>query len=477
MSETVHEAARSIPVLEQVDVAVVGGGVAGSAAAYAAGKAGARTILLERNGCLGGVATATLMANIGNEIITATGEQTVHGFAGEVIDRLIAVGGASPHWASREVPGCCIDSEKFKVVLIEALEDAGVTILTHALGARPILDDRNVTGVFVESKSGRQAILARATVDASGEADMAWQAGAEIEFKGGNASLLFKLANVDLDAFVKFAMEDPAHFPAPRDFLLNIERFERNWKERGILFFPHGGGRAWPVFTRAIEAGEFQDEIPPAYSLHALGMYAIKGSGFIVVNSNFYKVEDLDIRNLARSETHAQKMCYYVANFLKAHVPGFENSAVAHVGVDLGVRSSRRIIGRKRVERTDAHDASGPVHFDDVIGVLPVQDTKQECGEFFKDYTYDFPFGAAVPTGCDNLLMASAKSISADPVTLLRTMTGCMVAGQATGAASAIAAQSGVNSADVPIRDLQKELIRQNVNLGDADRLKQLNLG
>jgi hypothetical protein len=476
MTQTVHEPARDIPVLTEADVVVTGGGVAGCAAAYAAGKAGAKTVLLERNGCLGGVATATLMANIGNEIITATGEQTIHGFASEIINRLIAVGGASPHWASREVPGCVIDSEKLKIVLIETLEDAGVEILTHALGTRPILDGRNVKGVFVESKSGRQALLAKATVDASGEADIVSQTGAEVAFKGGNASLLFKLANVDLDAFLAYALDDPEHFPAPRDFLLNTERFERNWKERGILFFPHGGGRAWPLFTKAIEAGEFQQEIPPAYSLHALGMYAIKGQGFIHVNSNFYKIEDLDIRNLARFETHAQKMCYYVANFLKTHLPGFENSTVAHVGIDLGVRSSRQIIGRHMLKKDALFDAPGPTLFDDVIAVKPVQDTERQCGEFFKDYCCDIPFGVTVPNGCDNLLVGSAKSISTDPITLLRTMTGCMVAGQATGAASAIAAKTGVNSADVPIRDLQKELLSQNVYLGDDARLAELGL-
>ena len=96
MSKTVHEEARDIPVLDEVDVLVAGGGVAGCAAAVSAARAGARTVLLERNGCLGGVATATLMANIGNHYVNLTSEQVLRGFAAEVVERLVTVGGASP---------------------------------------------------------------------------------------------------------------------------------------------------------------------------------------------------------------------------------------------------------------------------------------------------------------------------------------------------------------------------------------------
>ena len=100
MSEikTVFEPACEIPVLDEVDVLVVGGGVSGCAAAYAAGKTGAKTMLIERNGCLGGVATATLMANIGNFYVTDDNRTVIHGFARQVRQNLVAIGGASPKW-------------------------------------------------------------------------------------------------------------------------------------------------------------------------------------------------------------------------------------------------------------------------------------------------------------------------------------------------------------------------------------------
>jgi len=474
MSKTVHEEARDIPVLDEVDVLVAGGGVAGCAAAVSAARAGARTVLLERNGCLGGVATATLMANIGNHYVNLTSEQVLRGFAAEVVERLVTVGGASPLWCHRDVPGVVIDSERFKVVLVELSEEAGVQVLTHALAARPIMEGGAVRGAFVESKSGRQAILAKATVDATGEADLAAQAGAQCKFSSASATVLFKLANVNLDAFVEFLKERPGDFPAPMDMVKNLETFDRNWRERGILFFPHGGGKAWPFLKEVVAKGEFESAVEPAFDLDAMGMYALRGNGWIVINSNFYRIADLDVRNLSRFELHAQKMCYHVAEFMVRRIPGFSRAYVAHVGVDLGIRASRFIRGRATLQSKVIHDAPGPVLFDDVVGVRPVRVTFR--GEFFAPYTADIPFGITVPIGCDNLLVASGKSVSTEPAGLVRGMTGCMICGQAAGVASALAARAGVPSADVPVRQIQRELLAQGVHLGGPERLKQLAL-
>ena len=477
MSGSVLESAREIPVLEEADVVVAGGGVAGCAAAYAAAKAGAKALLLERNGCLGGVATASLMANIGNMFVTATGEQVIHGFPGQLVDRLVAAGAASRHWKSRDIPGVTIDSERLKVILIDMLQEAGVTILTHALGARPILEGQTVRGVFVESKSGRQAVPALATIDATGEADLAWQAGAPMKPKfGGSASILFKLANVDIDAFVDFVGQDPEGFPAGRDWVKDLETFDRNWRQRGVLFFPHWGGRHWRFMKEIVAAGEYQQAVGDATGLDALGMYGVAGNGFLVVNSEFYAIKEMDIRSISSYELHAQKMCYYVAEMLKRKVPGFQNSVVAHIGVDLGIRTSRAIEGRCTLTEQALKDVPGPTLADDVIGITPAEDTHRQSGEFFKPHTTDVPFGVMVPQGCQGLLVASAKSISTEPRGLIRGMTGCMICGQAAGAAAALAARDRLNIADMPIRQVQKQLLQQGVYLGDSRRLAALGL-
>ena len=157
-------------------------------------------------------------------------------------------------------------------------------------------------------------------------------------------------------------------------------------------------------------------------------------------------------------------------------MPGFEKADVAHIGVDLGLRRSRYIKGRETFTSDALADAPEPTHVDTVIATTPIMDRQRVCGEFLKPYTADVPFGVTAPVGCENLLVGSAKSISTDPPAMIRGMTGCMICGHAAGAASALAAKAGVASADVPIRDLQKELLRQGARLGDEARLAELGL-
>jgi len=475
---TITEASRDISVLEEMDVLVAGGGVSGFAAAIAAARTGARTILLERNGCLGGVATATLMANIGNRFLTHSGEQIVQGIAAELIERLVAVGAASPHWKHRDVPGCVIDSERMKVVMIEMLEEAGVTILTHAFAARPILREGGVAGCFIESKSGRQAVLAKNTVDATGELDLMVQTDAHVVSHLGNCSLLFKISGVDLDAFVEWLRKDPEGFPDGRDWVRDVETLARNYYDRGIFFFPHYGGKDWAFMKEAVAKGEFKARIPPAFNLDVLGMYALRGRGTVVINSNYYIFDKrLDIRELSRYETHAQKMCYYVADFLKAKVPGFEESRVEHLGVDLGLRGARYVVGRAILREAHFYSEK-PVHFDDVVATGVAQ-RKPGDSAFFYDHTFDVPFGIMVPvTGPKNIIVGSAKSICTEGghKRLIRGMSGCMMVGQAAGTAAAIGAASGIAAADVPIRDLQRRLLADGVRLGAEERLKELGL-
>lgn len=476
MTETVKEPAREIPVMGEFDVLVAGGGVSGCAAAISSARAGARTVLVERNGCLGGVATATLMANIGNLFLNARGERVVRGFAGELVDRLVEVGAASPRWEHRDVPGCVIDSERLKVVLSDLLKDAGVRILTHALATRPMMRDDTVAGVYLESKSGRQALTASCIVDATGEADLAYRAGADITMDTGSSSVLFKLCRVDIDEFVEFLGQDPEGFPSGMDWVRDYDTFSTNWRERGVLFFPHGGGTRWRFLQEAIRSSGFETEDGPAHGLDAVGMYGPRGNGCLVINSNFYRIEDLDVGKISDFELHAQSMCYKVAEFLKERVPGFSNAYVAHVGVDLGIRTSRAIVGEKTLKEEAARDREGPWYCDDVIGTMPVEDRERESGEFFREFTFDVPYGIMVPQGVRGLLVGSAKSVDTRPRGLIRGMTGCMICGQAAGIACALGAKGGVDPSDIGIRDLQRELVRHGAYLGPSERLEELGI-
>ncbi|MFP4057293.1 MAG: FAD-dependent oxidoreductase [Candidatus Brocadiia bacterium] len=472
---TVREPERDIEVLDQVDVLVAGGGVAGCAAALGAARAGARTALVERNGVLGGVATAGLMANIGNMFLDREGRLVVGGAGREVVERLVARGAASPHWASREVPGVVIDSEQLKLLLGQMLREAGVTVLTHVLAARPVVEGSAVRGAFVESKRGRQAIVAKATVDCTGEADLAWQAGCPTRWSGGTASVEFKMGRVDLEALYQHFRRHPETFPVGMDMVKGFAEFERNWVDRGIFFFPHGGGRKWDIFLDAIERGEFHPQRNGLRGLHAAGLYGLRGLDQVVVNSNFWAVESLDPRAVGEAELACQEACAYVADFFRRRVPGFATAYISEIASDIGIRVSRGVEGEATL-RAEHTAASQPVRFPDAVGGMAARASFEHGGEFFQPHTFDIPYGILVPKVVDGLLVGSGKSVSCEPQRLIRGMVGCMSCGQAAGAAAALAASSGVAPRQLEVRGLQKTLLDQGALLGDAARLEDLGL-
>lgn len=486
MSEMIREETRDIAVFDKADVLVAGGGLAGFAAALSAARTGARVILLERNGCLGGVATATLMSSIGNRLVVADGTQVVRGIAGEVVDRLVAAGGASPHWHRHKA--ICMDSERLRVILIDMLEEAGVTTLTHSMACLPIAEGRDIKGCFFESKSGRMAILARNTVDCTGEADLACRAGAEVVEHRASSSLLFKLRDVDIDRFLDFLGRDPDGFPLGVDGVRDYAQCARQWREDGVFFFPHHGGVKWRWLQETLAKADFGEWREDKHgrrlwwkdteNVEALGMYTHQRDGTLYINTGYWCFDKIEIGELSRYELQAQQFAMAVADFMIRTIPGFEKARVDHIGVDLGLRGGRFVRGRSRLLAADFTAPGGSTFKDDVIATAPILDRS-----FFNDgvapgSTCDIPFGSCVPNGLARLLVGSGKSVDVEGGNnrIYRGMSGCMVYGQATGTCAALAARKGIPAGDLPIWELQAELLRQGVRLGTPARLKELKL-
>src|SRR5919108_1648963 len=205
---TITESARETEVVHRTDVLVVGSGPGGLAAAVAAARAGVDVTLVERFGCFGGNLTV-----VGVEgFAWYRHEETVEagGIGREFEERAKAMGAAVPEPQSLSYE---IDSEGFKVVADRLVEEAGVHPMLHRLFVAPVMDDAAVAGVLVESKAGREAILARRVIDATGDADVAHRAGAPTiktpveEMQA--ASVMFHLAGVDKDTFLAGVRADP----------------------------------------------------------------------------------------------------------------------------------------------------------------------------------------------------------------------------------------------------------------------------
>lgn len=458
------EPAREIPIAYEADVIVAGGGVAGCAAAISAARNGAKTLLIERNGVLGGIATAGLCANIGNGFVSDEGHSIVRGIPREIVERLVAEGGTKPCWERPEQPGVVIDPEIFKVVLVDMLREAQVEVLLHALSVGVMKDGNRVTGVIIESKSGRQAAAASNVIDASGEADIAYYAGAPCRSVASGGSLLFRLANVDLDRAVQWIGEHRDSFPDGSDGVKDYDTFARNYFDYGFFFFPHHGGKEFRPWNEAIERGEYQERDGDWYALNAFGMYGLKGDGTVVINSNYLYLDGVDVRNFTKGELEGRRICHRTADFLRKHLPGFENAVVVSTAEDWGQRRARLIQGKTLLTREDIQSGR---EWDDVIGRTRDGDSP---------YGAEMPFGIMVPKEIEGVLVASGKSVSTEPVGIVRGMSRCMTLGEAAGVAAAIAAGSQTSPDNVPIRDIQRQLVRQGAYLGEPDRLARLGI-
>lgn len=469
----VKEAARNIPIRKDVDVLVVGGGLAGVSAAVAAARTGAKTLLIERNGFLGGVATAGMCCSVFNCFYTPSHELIVKGNALEFVDELAKAEGPGSGW--HEHKGHIIfDIEQGKLTLIELLEKAGADYLFDTLVTNVIMDGNAVRGVFIDSKSGREAIKARVIVDATGDADIAHLAGAPLhqiyQGMGVRHSYCFRVGNVDVDKFVQYFIDNPDQYPPYMDVDWDLKEAYAQYKETGTFLFPHGGGIQLKLIKEGIARGEYKTNLGMYDSLDALQMHAIRDLGIVHIITGFCDVYDMDISKITRAMTDGKKMAFYVAGYFRKHIPGFERAYVIGTADDLGMRATRWIDGEfVFTENMKAR----PIRFKDAMGRGVVQKNyiKNKSpgawgAQTFTDEFFDIPYRCLLPRKIEGLLMGSGRSVSASSPMLLRVMALTMVIGQGAGVAAAISVQDNVIPRHVNITTVQKKLKQQGVDLG-----------
>lgn len=478
--KTITEPSREIPVMAEVDVIVAGGGVAGWAAAVAVGRKGARTMLVERNGILGGVATAGLMSSMCQFFVDHQGSRLVGGIPLELIEKLSERGAVSPQSLSPEMPQIPFDQEAFRTLLFEMTREAEVETLLHCWVVDVVQHDDQLRGVIIESKSGRQAILGKVVIDATGDADVAARAGAPFNYEPpSNDSLLFLMDNVDMQKTYEYFKEHEELWELIEkcDVARTFEQFERNWLERGMFHTPHGGGCVegsplWLLVEEAVKNGDYARSEGSCNNLDAFALFGLGHTGTMVINTGFFgwnpienrvhePLDSLNVKDASRIEIDGRMLIPYVANFLRKYLPGFESAGVCASACDLGVRYTRYIVGDHILT---AEEVGSRARFDDVIGV----------------WFFDIPYGVMVPRQVENLLVASGKSVSTEGQGnsrgILRLQPHCMILGEAAGTAAALCADSGVSPRTVDIKELQRALLRQDVYLGDKARLAGLGL-
>tara|TARA_B100000780_G_scaffold169127_1_gene118367 strand:- start:16 stop:1383 length:1368 start_codon:yes stop_codon:yes gene_type:complete len=449
--KTIQEPARQTSVVHETDVLVVGSGPGGLAAALAAARCGVEVTLLERFGCFGGNITVVGVEGFAWYRHEATVE--AGGIGREFEERAKAMGAAVPESQSLSYE---LDSEGFKLVADALVEEAGIHPMLHRQFVAPIMDGNTIMGVIVESKAGREAILAKRVIDATGDADIAYRAGAPTlktpleEMQA--ASVMFHIAGVDKNRFMLGVKSDPQTY---KDWSSGEWVVETDGKEDD-MFSPFLG----KPFERAIKDG-----VIPAH-LNTIGgtWGAVHDSGEMTYMNLIHLsgCDGTDPDSMTQFEIEGRRQTMHAIEALRQYTPGCEEVRLRNFGMSIGIRDTRKL---DAVYNMTEADVRCEARFDDTIGIYP---------EFIDGYGVliipttgrymHIPYRSMLPKKINNLIVAG-RAIGGDKIAhaATRNMACCAVIGQGAGIAAAFSIKNKCGFAEVDVTKVQAMLAAQGV--------------
>jgi len=453
----------------EYDVIVVGGGVSGAVASIAAARQGAKVLLIEEHGFLGGSLTSMGVGPM-MSFHNPAGDQVVRGIADELIGRLVAKGASPGHipdttsYCSTVTP---FDSEALKIELEEMLREAGGAILYHTQLAAVATDARaRIERIVVCNKAGLTAYAAKVFVDATGDGDLSARAG--VPFVKGRESdsasqpmtMNLKLANVDTAAIRAYAIEHPEDFLWHGGVEVGLARLRTSPRVSLAGFL-----KAW---REARERGEVN--VPRDQVL----FFETAEPGVVIVNtSRITGLDATDPFQLSEAESIGRRQCVEIFEFLRRHAVGFSKAVRMDTAAKIGVRESRHIEGRHRLTE---HELLELHAFPDVIamGGYPIDIHAPSAEETHTRHlrphdVYQIPLRSLLPVKVDNLVVVG-RCISAthEASAAFRVTPIAMAIGQAGGVVAAEAVRTSVTPPEVPFADVQKILRRQGAHLPEA---------
>ena len=400
--DRIREPAKDIEVVDSADIIILGGGPAGCSAAIMAGRLGLDVLLVERYGCLGGMATGGLI------IMYAEYDKGMRGIVSEFADRIIEDGGRMVETNRTIKHEPFFNPEMYKFMCLDMVEKAGVRLLFHAWAVGAHLKNDRIDAIIIESKSGRQALKAKMIIDCTGDGDTAVWADVPHEntTEPNGLALDFIYSGVDFDKFRHFVTYQP-------------EKYKNSMKEAQNNRF---GWRPWYI----------------GWNDQAWFNTSFEGNP---TNVNDLTACEIDIRH--KIMKHFE--------FFKRNIPGFENAVISKTASQIGCRISRRIIGEHVITMDDLNTGK----FDDTIGkICPLKEGS----------LIDVPYRSLIPKKMNNLLYAGrCISGTVDVINRIRGISGCVVFGQGAGVAAALSVRQDVVPRKLDIKVIQKTLRKQGV--------------
>ena len=440
------------------DILIIGGGPAGVCAAIAAARHGAGVLLAEQGGCLGGMATRGLVGPFMTCYDKRGETQLIRGLFEEIVQRLIAVGGAIhpskvragtsfTAWHVRGHDHCTpFDPEALQFVLDDLCREAGVKVLFHATFLSPVMEDDRIVGADFATKAGVRRISARIVIDATGDGDVAFRAGAPCE------------------------LGDPARSDAmqPATTFFRICGLPEAAVEAVRAQYPQDGLCFKTLVAKARAEGRWTLPRP-----HINIYRGVKDGEWFVNVSRLNGVDATDPDSLSAAETEGRRQVREILDFLHDYVPGAQGVRLMSLPATVGIRESRHVLGEYRLDRDDVLEGRVP---DDAIMLCSNSidwhsGGKDAAGTLYIEVRdgdfYGVPYRCLVPRKVENLLVAGrCVSASAAAAAAIRVMPPCMAMGQAAGTAAALALQSGTTPRTLDSAALVAALRADGVYLG-----------
>jgi len=446
---------------KKYDLVVVGGGPGGIPAAISAVRMGIKVLLIEKNGYLGGVAASGLPL-LG--FIDRMGKKALGGIADELVKRLSELGGTLGHNIcpvhNSMTP---INPGLFRIVSFEKCVESGVELLLHSEALDVKVDDKKIEQISVLSCCEKIEIESDIVIDATGDGCIGYLAGASY-FKGQDetgvlqpASLIFTVGNVNFEKFLNYINLNPDEFELPESYNVKYT----------FDFFKSAKGYAFTGLKNLIKMAQENNDfnIPRDRFIYC----TMPNKGEICINTT--RALDVDATNpwdITRGETECHLQILQLVKFMKKYIPGFENIYITSIAPSLGVRETRRIVGRKILKKDVLNE--GKIAEDTIalaaynIDIHHGKDAGLDMTSV--DKAFGIPYDCLLSKDIEGLIM-SGRCISVDSFIFgsTRVMGTCMAVGEAAGTSAGLAIKNGCSPSEVSVEDLRNQLLKNGAIL------------